>query len=177
LPPSELWLLGDGELRSELEALAGELGVSDAVKFRGMISHNEYERVIRAAHVAIQPSRTASDGDTEGGAPTVLIEMQAAGLPIVATRHADIPFVVHDPGLLVEEEDVGGLAAALVQVASTSDRDYVTRAEYARNFIEEHHDARLTAKEIAAVYCEALGGSPSSRGERRIRTGTARPTP
>jgi hypothetical protein len=64
--------------------------------------------------------------------------------------------------LLVEEEDVGGLAAALVQVASTSDRDYVAGAEHARSFIEEHHDARLTAKQIAAVYCEALGRSPSS---------------
>lgn len=157
LPPAELWLLGDGELQPELEALAKQQGVSDSVKFLGMLSHSEYQTVVRAAHVAIQPSRTAADGDTEGGAPTVLLEMQASGIPIVATKHADIPFVVPRPDRLVEEEDVEGLAAALVDVASIPDEEYRARAEQGRTFVEETHDARVTANQIAEVYREAIG--------------------
>ena len=156
LQPAELWLLGDGELKPELEALAAELGVSESVRFLGMLSHGEYQTVIRSAHVAIQPSRTAADGDTEGGAPTVLLEMQASGIPIVATAHADIPFVVSCAERLAEEEDVKGLAEALVEIASISDDEYRGRAEQARTFVEESHDARITAKAIAAAYREVI---------------------
>lgn len=159
LPPSELWLAGDGELRPELESLARDAGVAGAVKFLGMVSHDAYQGLVRAAHVAIQPSRTAADGDTEGGAPTVLLEMQASGVPVVATRHADIPFIVADPDRLSDEEDVDGLAVALVELASISEREYRARAERARSFVETTHDARVTAKQIADVYREALGSA------------------
>jgi glycosyltransferase involved in cell wall biosynthesis len=163
LPPgSELWLVGDGVLRAELEALAAELGVSDGVKFLGMLSHVEYRALTARVTVAIQPSRVASDGDTEGGAPTVILEMQAAGIPVVATRHADIPFIVPDPERLVAEEDVAGLAAALVEVASLSASRYSERVGEARAFVETRHDARVVAPLIAAVYREALEGGPDA---------------
>ena len=154
---AELWLVGDGELRAELEALTAELEVAEAVKFFGMLSHAEYRALTARVDVAIQPSRIASDGDTEGGAPTVILEMQAAGIPVVATRHADIPFIVPDPERLVAEEDVDGLAAALLEVASLSASTYSERAREARRFVESYHDARVVAPRIAAVYREALG--------------------
>jgi colanic acid/amylovoran biosynthesis glycosyltransferase len=121
------------------------------------LSHGEYRIVSRRAHIGIQPSRTASDGDTEGGAPTVLLEMQASGIPVVSTRHADIPHVVLDPAALVDEEDVQGLADRLVELAWLSDDAYTEGAERAREFVEHEHDAGKTAKQIAAVYREALG--------------------
>ena len=154
--PSELWLVGDGELRPELEALAAALGLVGAVRFFGMVSHDRYRSIARRAHAFIQPSRTAADGDTEGGAPTVLLEAQALGLPVVATRHADIPWVVPDPELLQKEEDVDGLAERLVEIASLSDGEYGTRARRGRDFIEARHDARRIAAAIADVYREAL---------------------
>src|SRR5262249_48922685 len=56
-----------------------------------------------------------ADGDSEGGAPTILLEAQAIGTPIVATRHADIPHVAPE-GLgvrLCDEHDVAALGDAL----------------------------------------------------------------
>jgi colanic acid/amylovoran biosynthesis glycosyltransferase len=156
LPPAELWLVGDGPLRAELESLVVELGLSDAVKFLGMKSHADFRALTRCVDVMIHPSQTASNGDTEGGAPTVLLEMQAIGVPVVATRHADIPFVVPDPERLVPEKDAEGLAAALVELASVSEGEYRDRARRARRFVEERHDARVVARQIAAVYREAL---------------------
>lgn len=154
--PSELWLVGDGPLRADLESLATRLGVAAHVRFLGMISHTEYQDVIRRAHLCIQPSRTARDGDTEGGAPTVLLEMQAAGIPIVATRHADIPFVVADSHELVEEEDVSGLADALARTAGMAEDEWRERAKRGRALVEEHHDARSIAGEIEEIYAEAI---------------------
>jgi len=62
-------------------------------------------------HIFVSPSLTASDGDTEGGAPVTLIEMAATGMPIVSTTHCDIPsIVIHGrTGLLAEERDLSAL--------------------------------------------------------------------
>jgi colanic acid/amylovoran biosynthesis glycosyltransferase len=122
-----------------------------------MLPHEEYRAAMRRAHVCIQPSRTAADGDSEGGAPTVLLEMQAAGIPVVATRHADIPNVVADPDALVEEEDVDGLAAALVRLAGLSEDDWRTLAEHGRALVEAEHDARSVAGQVEALYGELSG--------------------
>ncbi len=122
-----------------------------------MVSYSEYRDVLRRVHIGIQPSRTAADGDTEGGAPTVLLEMQAAGIPIVTTRHADIPTVVPDASRLVEEGDVEGLADALVATSEMDADEWEAETARAREFVEERHDARVLAEELAAVYREAIG--------------------
>jgi colanic acid/amylovoran biosynthesis glycosyltransferase len=155
LPASQLWIVGDGPERSQLETLAARTGL-DSIHFFGEVSHESYRQLASQAHVCIQPSRTASDGDTEGGAPTVLVEMQAVGVPIVATRHADIPFVVADADRLVDEEDVSGLARELVRTASLDELERQARAKQARTFVEENHDARLIARRIEALYAEAM---------------------
>jgi colanic acid/amylovoran biosynthesis glycosyltransferase len=155
LGPSELWIIGDGPDRPALEALAAQLDVKDSVRFIGEVSHCRYRELIGEAQLCLQPSRTASDGDTEGGAPTVLIEMQAVGIPVIATRHADIPYVVAHHDQLVGEEDVSGLADALAHIASLSEDERRARAEEARTFVEEKHDARLIARQIEGLYSEA----------------------
>lgn len=168
LGPSELWLVGDGELRPELESLAGQLGVSDSVRFLGMLSHAEYREVIQRAHVCIQPSRVASDGDTEGGAPTVLLEMQAVGIPVVSTRHADIPFVVAEPDRLAQEEDVDALADEVVRLSELPESEWTALTERGRAFVESRHDARVVAVELEGVYREALGAADAAPSEHKL---------
>ena len=88
---------------------------------------------------------TASDGDTEGGAPVTLIELSATGMPIVSTTHCDIPNVVRDgkSGLLAPERDVDGLAERLRWMIENSEkwpamgkagRDYVS-AEFVQGLM------------------------------------------
>lgn len=156
LGESELWLIGDGPLRDELEALVDRLGVRSSVRFAGMVSHEEYRQLMHRADVCLQPSRTAADGDTEGGAPTVILEMQALGIPVVATKHADIPFVVARATELQDEGDVDGVADRLVAVALEDEADRRARAEEAREFVEKRHSAVVTTAAVERVYDEAL---------------------
>src|SRR5206468_10582768 len=93
-PGPELRLIGDGELRSRIEALARELGIGDEVVFLGAQPHARFREELLRAHLFLSPSVTAADGDTEGGAPVGIIEASATGMPVVATRHADIPEVI-----------------------------------------------------------------------------------
>jgi colanic acid/amylovoran biosynthesis glycosyltransferase len=167
LGPSELWLVGDGELRAELQGLAMRLGVAGSVRFLGMLSADEYREVVRRAHICLQPSRVASDGDSEGGAPTVLLEMQATGVPVVSTRHADIPFVVAEPARLVAEEDADALARELVRLARLDEAEWVATAERGRAFVDARHDALVIATELETVYRDAVAApepAPASAG-------------
>ena len=62
-------------------------------------------------HVFIQPSCYTATRDCEGGAPLVLLNAQATGMPVITTTHCDIPDeVIHnETGLLTAERDIEGL--------------------------------------------------------------------
>lgn len=154
--PCELVLIGDGPLRPEVETRIARLDLDSSVRLTGLVSHDEYRRIAASAHLCVQPSRTAADGDSEGGAPVVLLEMQAMGVPIVATAHADIPFVVPHPDDLVPENDVEALADAIVRVANESDEDRRRSAVEARDFIVRRHDASVSSQAVERTYDEAL---------------------
>jgi glycosyltransferase involved in cell wall biosynthesis len=110
----EMDVIGDGPLRPELEAAAQGL----PVRFLGWRTPEQVARAMEEAFALLAPSRVAGSGDSEG-LPTVVLEAQARGLPVVATRHAGIPEAVQDDttGLLAAEGDVPALAAALGRLA------------------------------------------------------------
>ncbi|HEV2813925.1 MAG TPA: glycosyltransferase [Solirubrobacteraceae bacterium] len=157
LGDAELWLAGDGSLRPSLERLAAELGIADRVRFLGALPHDEVIRRVERANIGIQPSRVAADGDREGS-PTVLIEMQAMGVPVVATRHADIPAIVAAPDELVDEDDVGALARRLVAVARLDGEALEARRRRGRELVEREHDARRIATQLEGLYAEMAAG-------------------
>ena len=158
LGPSELWLVGDGPLRQALESLAVELGIPDRVRFLGGLDHAQTLELMRRAHIGLQPSLTGPDGDIEG-TPTVLLEMQAVGLPIVASEHSDIPAIVAHPEELVAEGAVEPLVEAILRTAHCSGGEWEARCVAGRRFVEERHGLRAARVAIEAVYDEALAGN------------------
>jgi glycosyltransferase involved in cell wall biosynthesis len=110
--PARGVLLGDGPLRPALEKLAVEVGAD--VEFKGFQPLTEVKGWLGRASVVVVPSVTAANGDSEG-LPTVILEAQAMGTPVVATRHAGNAEGVLEgrTALLVDERDVAGLAEAL----------------------------------------------------------------
>jgi colanic acid/amylovoran biosynthesis glycosyltransferase len=161
LGESELWLIGDGPLRSSCELLARELGVADSVRFLGGVTHDEYRRRMAEAHIGLVPSRTTELGETEGGAPTVLLEMQARGIPVAATRHADIPFVTAAADTLVPENDHQGVADAVVRLAECPEDEWRRRAREGREFVQREHDARRLGRRLEAIYDQLLAAPPA----------------
>jgi len=110
--PVRAVLIGDGPFRPTLEKLATDVGAD--VNFAGFLPLEEVRDWLGRATVVAVPSVTATDGDCEG-LPTVILEAQAMGTPVVATRHAGIPEGVLEnrSALLVTERDVAGLAQAI----------------------------------------------------------------
>src|SRR6185436_249493 len=153
LPGVRMTIVGDGPDEAAARALAARLGLSDIIEFVGAKPHADLIQRMTVAAVLIHPSATAADGDSEGGAPTILLEAQAMGTPIVTTRHADIPHVVPEgPGVwLCAERDVEGLGQALIaalrQQTPSSAAHVVAR-----------HAVALAMARLESVYDELCGG-------------------
>ena len=131
-PALRLVIAGDGPARSVLERLATELGVADAVEFRGWVAPGEIPRLLRSASVVVMPSR---DHELFG-----LVALQAAQMarPIVASSLGGLREVVMDgvTGVLVPPDDDGALADAVGAVLANS-RHAATLGAAARRRAEE----------------------------------------
>lgn len=117
-PRARLSIAGQGPLGENLVDLTHQLGIAQAVDWRGFLSQIELAELYAGSHIFVHPSERTRDGNQEG-VPNSMLEAMASGLPVVATQHGGIPeAVVHGrSGLLVAEGDHQALSQALLQVA------------------------------------------------------------
>ncbi len=116
-PTAKLVMAGDGYLLETSKSLAATLGLQDNIAFPGALNREGVQQLFRNSIAFVQHSVVAENGDSEG-TPVAILEAQAAGLPVISTFHAGIPDVVinNDTGLLVEENDVAGMANNMVRI-------------------------------------------------------------
>lgn len=81
-PESELWLIGDGEKKAEIESYVFENNLTSSVKFLGLQS--DVYGYLHDADMFTLPSNYE-------GIPMTLIEAMGTGLPIVATAVGGVP--------------------------------------------------------------------------------------
>lgn len=106
-PRLQLFCIGEGDLRAELEARAAQAGAGDHVRFLGRRSSAEVARCLAAADVFCLPSYAE-------GCPNSVIEALACGRPVVATDVGGIPELVDKQnGILVPPRDSESLAKGL----------------------------------------------------------------
>ena len=117
-----LLIVGDGPLRSDLEALRHELGLGQCVTFTGSVCPDRVKDLLSGSDVFIQHSLVSSTGSMEGFGVSIA-EAAATGLPIVATRCGGIVDQVIDgkTGFLVEQRDVDGMAEYMVKLGLSPD--------------------------------------------------------
>ena len=153
--PCEVVIIGDGPDRPQIEALVEELGLTEQVEFRGMRSYSEVLKELGRCHILLQTSVTAADGDTEGGAPVILLDAQASGMPVIATHHADIPEYVVDgqSGLLAPERDVEGLADCIRRLVEEPGK-WEGMGRAGRRHVEENYNAAVQGGRLEEVYDE-----------------------
>lgn len=108
-------LIGDGPLRSALQAQVQRLGIADRLHFLG--SRDDVPDVLPMLDIFTLCSRS------EGMSNTIL-EAMAAGLPVVATAVGGTPEMVCDgeTGCLVPPQDPQRLEAALLQLLGDAER-------------------------------------------------------
>jgi len=160
----EVTIIGDAhsEQRSqdEKQKITNAIESLDLRSKVRMLGYQPYQVFLEEAykhHVFLSPSVTATDGDTEGGAPVSIIEMLASGMPVVSTIHCDIPEIIHHgiSGLLAAERDVQGLATHLKWLMEHPDR-WSQMLDAGRKHVEAEYDARKQGERLARIYEELI---------------------
>jgi colanic acid/amylovoran biosynthesis glycosyltransferase len=141
-------------IRARLEALAAEQGLDGQVQFIDSIDYALLHGFLQDYHVFIHPSRYGKHRDSEGGAPIVLLDAQATGMPVLATYHCDIPEEVIDgeTGILVDENAVDDLAIAIQRFYEMEEIEYQAYGRRARAHVGRHYQAAHCATELKKKY-------------------------
>jgi glycosyltransferase involved in cell wall biosynthesis len=145
---AELVLVGDGEERVSLEALAHELGVAGRVRFAGWDA--DARARLAGFDIFVLPSRFEAF-------PLSIVEAMLAGRPVVATDVGSVREAVRhgETGLLVLPDDPAALAAALVRLLG----DGVDRARLAaagRQLAARRFTPAVMAAAFERLYQELL---------------------
>jgi len=154
--PIVLTLLGEGPQRASLQSLAASLGVTEAVRFGGVVS--DVIPYLAGASAFVLPSRYE-------GIPLALLEAMAAGVPVVASAVVGNRDVVRDgvDGILVRPEDPNALARGLVSILTN--RETATRlAAAARVSVAARYSVASMLEQTLRVYRSALGGGRREAG-------------
>ena len=139
-PDCRLHLVGDGDLRPEIEALAEKLQIADRIVFHGMQSN--VHPYLEQADIFLLPS-------SYEGMPMTIIEAMATALPIVATEVGGIPDMVSDgkSALLVPCEPEAVANACLKLLNDPSLREQLGKAA-------REDSSRFAADHMAQCYCD-----------------------
>lgn len=110
MPGARLVIAGDGSLRSQLEETAAASPAH--VSFRGHVPHDDLAAAIASADIVVNPTVV----DESFG--VVVLEAQAMGRPVVATRVGAVPTVCieDETAILVEPSNPRAMATAILEV-------------------------------------------------------------
>jgi colanic acid/amylovoran biosynthesis glycosyltransferase len=142
---------GDAETRDDILATIGRLDLGDQLERYSWLEFEQLMELALRCHVFVAPSVTASDGDAEG-TPFVIQQMMLSGMPVVSTRHSDIPYL-YGPlaGALAPERDPVALADRLSHYAEQPDAVAADGAAMRARMLAEF-DIRRCAAHLADLY-------------------------
>jgi glycosyltransferase involved in cell wall biosynthesis len=110
---ADLLLVGDGDLRPQLERLAESLGIAQRVHFLGR--RNDVAELLKMADIYVHPPAFEGFG-------IAAAEAMAAGKPIVATNVPGLAQVVGDAAVLVPPSEPAALAAQISKLVKSPEQ-------------------------------------------------------
>ncbi|MBB4640961.1 glycosyltransferase family 4 protein [Rhizorhapis suberifaciens] len=147
-----LRIVGDGEMRPQLEAQIKALGLERRVTLTGWKDAEAVRREILGARALILPSFAE-------GLPVVLMEALALGRPVVATCIAGVPELVDEQcGWLVPAGSRPALAEALREALECHPGRLACMAEIGRERVLRNHNGDRNAALLADLLRPLVGG-------------------
>jgi len=150
--------------------LAHDLGIGDDVVLTGLVSNAELAALYNAATMVVHPSRYEGFG-------LPLVEAMQSGTPVVTTTASALPEVAGDAALLVDPDDVDGLAEAMRSLwAEPSLRREMAARGLAR---ARRFDGAQLARHTLDSYRKAVApaGGPEARSRSRPHVAMWTPLP
>lgn len=147
LPGVKTLIVGQGQLRDQLEAQVQEEGLS-GVRFLGHQNQDAVAEIYSVADVSTVPSRVEPFG-------LVAIEALACGTPVVASNGGGLPDFIDDKvGRLVKMEDHRDLANAIVEEISSGAK--IVKGPYAAMYAKGGFSWKIPVKKMVDLFEEAV---------------------
>ena len=152
-------VVGDGDLRPELERMRRDLGLDDTVLFTGWLK-NAATLALPAFDIYFQPSLWEAMSIS-------LLEAMAAGKPVVSTSVGEAPYVLDhgQEGFLFQPGDISGMASAISKLADDADLRSQLGGAAARKVAERFTVSHMT-RAYEKLYLDVLQWDDS--GVRRV---------
>ena len=145
----EMDIVGEDTLHGEMQALAGTLGLSERVRFRGFLPQRQLRPLVEAADLMIISSRH------EAG-PFAMLEAAVAGVPTVGTAVGHIAEWAPHAAVSVPVGDWSRLGGAIAQLLNDEDLRLGVAREALKRATRE--DADYTAERFQALYGQLIAG-------------------
>ncbi|TQV83640.1 glycosyltransferase [Denitrobaculum tricleocarpae] len=155
-PDMTVEILGDGPERERLEALTAELGLSDAVRFLGHVSHSQVYRSFSEAQVFLMMSNLA-----EERLPNAVKEAMQAQCLCVVSRTIGIEELIDDQktGFVVEQGDIE-LAARRVSSGLENRDEWPALRAKAKSHIESNFSSSAAARQRIDAWEKLAANKP-----------------
>ncbi|MBI4613207.1 MAG: glycosyltransferase family 4 protein, partial [Planctomycetes bacterium] len=149
-PGAQLDIVGYGEERASLEALARSLGIGTSVEFHGKLYPPAVRALLAKASAFVQPSNSE-------GVSNSLLEAAAAGVPAVVSDISGNRAVIHRPdtGYVVPAGDSAALARA-IHAALADPLEARERAARARERVRSLFGMERVADQYLDLYGKLL---------------------
>lgn len=157
-------VVGDGELRRELEMFCSKNGFRQQIVFCG------WQKDVTRVYADLDVLALTSLNE---GTPVSIIESMAAGVPVISTDAGGVTdlmgnvmktacdnFQVCERGILCKKNDPEGFANGMDYILSADCREMEIRIVNARNFVNKRFDRKRLIKDIEKLYLENMKSTP-----------------
>ena len=161
----QIVLIGDGEMRREIEEEIRRAGLQEAIIMSGWASGDRVIEEIDAARALVLPSFSEN-------LPVVLMEAMARGRPVISTYVAGIPELVEPgkTGWLVPAGDEVALAEAMREVLAAPVAQLAAMGIAGRRHILDQHDIHKEAEKLKSLLEGSVAAHHMSRKTGRQST-------
>ena len=166
-PEAELWIVGGGPFRRELEKAAAQTGMASQKRFFGELPHAAATETLAQAHVLIHPALHEAFGN-------VCLEAMAAGRPVICLDiGGPAAQVTPQTGLVVPattpEEAVQAMASFLPTTLADNRALLAKLSVQARAWVREKFSVRRVGAALSGFWAEAIAShAESRRGEEYL---------
>ena len=147
-------IIGEGPLRGELESLVRTLNLEDIVSLPGAMEQKDIVQVLLNSHIFLFPSIAEA-------LPVSLMEAQAVGLPVVATKVGSTDQIVAEgqSGFLVPCRDAKALAERCSYLLDHPE-SWQNMGRRGRDVVEKQYDVNILNGQLLELYQQLLKSSP-----------------
>jgi len=158
----QFMVVGDGELRDELQAYCRQLGLADLVIFCGWV---------KDVHLVYADLDILALTSLNEGTPVSIIEAMASSVPVIATDAGGVldllgspdgipspdGFIVCERGILSRKDDASGFAQGLKYLVDIDAISKHRLLAQARSFVKKHFSEERLIRDMESLYLDLMG--------------------